>query len=318
MKKPKLVISALDALRETLFLKVIRSVPYGLIILIMLRISLLLTVICAIISVANAQDGQVTPLEIGDAAPQLSVGYWLKGEPIKKFERGTVYVIEFWATWCKPCIAAMPHLSELAVNYGEKVVFLGIDIYERKSTTISKLKTFVDSIGLKWAVHVGAEDSNFMERFWLDAAGVKGEGIPLSVIVDAEGKIAWLGHPHELDKILPDIVKGVWDISKASADRKNMMRMKELELNASFELAKFDGDPTKPDDPGKPDSALAAINELVRVHPMLKYSRSIAAYTFVALLKTNASEACEYGKELLAVNSFLRPIEYIIINNIKV
>jgi thiol-disulfide isomerase/thioredoxin len=48
-----------------------------------------------------------------DPAPPLKVSKWLKGEEVKRFEPGKVYVVEFWATWCGPCIAFMPHLAEL-------------------------------------------------------------------------------------------------------------------------------------------------------------------------------------------------------------
>lgn len=49
-------------------------------------------------------------LKAGDPAPPLKIEKWLKSGPIERFEKGKVYVLEFWATWCPPCIASMPHL----------------------------------------------------------------------------------------------------------------------------------------------------------------------------------------------------------------
>src|SRR6266568_1760611 len=72
-----------------------------------------------------AQDADLPPkkerpavsLKPGDLAPALTVTKWLQGRPVPKFEPGGVYVVEFWATWCGPCIAFMPHLAELQARY---------------------------------------------------------------------------------------------------------------------------------------------------------------------------------------------------------
>ena len=66
---------------------------------------------------------------------------WLKGTPIQGFERGRVYVVEFWATWCGPCIAAMPHLSRVADKYKRRVTVIGVDVME-KAPSMKKLKAF--------------------------------------------------------------------------------------------------------------------------------------------------------------------------------
>src|SRR5262245_34659074 len=66
-------------------------------------------------------------LKGGDPAPVLKVSKWLQGAEVKKFEPGKVYVIEFWATWCGPCINVMPHLSRLQAQYESKgVTIIGL------------------------------------------------------------------------------------------------------------------------------------------------------------------------------------------------
>lgn len=50
----------------------------------------------------HAQDTAQVYFNIADPAPSLYVQEWLKGTPIQQFEKGRIYVIEFWATWCKP------------------------------------------------------------------------------------------------------------------------------------------------------------------------------------------------------------------------
>ena len=67
-----------------------------------------------------AQAAPAQTLNIGDKAPAINVETWVKGEPITGYESGRVYVVEFWATWCGPCIAQMPHLSQIARTYKDK------------------------------------------------------------------------------------------------------------------------------------------------------------------------------------------------------
>ena len=71
-------------------------------------------------------------LRVGDKAPPIEVEAFLRGEPFEAFEAGRVYVLEFWATWCGPCIGAMPHLSELQARYKDRVTVLGVDVWEDK------------------------------------------------------------------------------------------------------------------------------------------------------------------------------------------
>ena len=58
-------------------------------------------------------------LFIGSKAPELQIAKYVKGDSVEQFQDGKVYVVEFWATWCGPCIAAFPHLSELQAEHQE-------------------------------------------------------------------------------------------------------------------------------------------------------------------------------------------------------
>lgn len=261
------------------------------------------------------QEAHPPSLNIGDSAPPLRVSKWIKGAPLKKFEKGHVYVIEFWATWCKPCIAAMPYLSALAGEYKDRVTILGIDIYEKKTTTMERVKAFVDSMGRRMDYGVAAEDSNFMVAGWYDASGE--QGIPKSFVVNAEGRLAWIGHPKDLDEVLRKIVNNTWDIKEALAKRNLNKHLTELDDSARQVLNDYVGNFYKQDYIGKPDSALLLINEIVRNEPKLKYAPSIADHTFTSLLKTNPHKAYEYGKEVLVTSTYEEPACYSIIGPLE-
>jgi thiol-disulfide isomerase/thioredoxin len=64
----------------------------------------------------------------GDAAPSLDLQD-LKGAPHKLEEfRGKPVVLNFWATWCVPCAAEMPLLSEMQTQYKDKILFIAASI----------------------------------------------------------------------------------------------------------------------------------------------------------------------------------------------
>lgn len=142
------------------------------------------------------------PIKIGDRAPELSVKNWLKGEPIKNFENGKVYVVEFWATWCKPCIELMPHLGKLARQYKDKVQVIGINILDQ--TPKDKITSFVRTMGDKMDYTVGLDDGTMSENWFIRSGST---GIPISFIVDQMGNIAWYGNSG-LDVMLAKVLNG--------------------------------------------------------------------------------------------------------------
>jgi thiol-disulfide isomerase/thioredoxin len=276
----------------------------------------LFLLLCILTVAAHGQEAQLPSLNIGDTAPPLRLRGWLKGAPIQRFEKGQVYVVEFWATWCKPCIAAMPHLSALASEYMDKVTFLGVAIYEKEVTSMEKIKGFVDSLGHRMEYRVAAEDSNFMATGWLDAFGE--QGIPKTFIVNTEGRVAWIGHPKDLTNVLSKIVSNTWEIKEA-LDKRNLDRyLEQMDREAFYELIPYMGDERyKPGDLGKPDSALLLISEIIKKEPKLKYATAIASCTFSSLLRTDPHKAYEYGNMVIVTPTYEEPAYSSIIGSIE-
>lgn len=254
----------------------------------------LVVVLCTLAALpSRAQNG--ASLQIGDPAPTLSVRKWFKGEPLISFEKGKVFVVEFWATWCKPCIAGMPHLSQLAQTYKGRVLVAGISILERKGITDERLSTFVDSMGQKMAYTVGAEEGNLMATNWLKAAGER--GIPNAFVVDGQGRIAWIGPPRQLDKVLPEIVAGRWNREAAAKARLELQRLTALDNEVISRLNPFMGNP------GNPAGALVEIQKILTEHPGLKYYPYVGHYTFYSLLKTDPLKSLEFAKAWLGAST---------------
>lgn len=166
---------------------------------------------------------QQATLKVGDAAPALSIEKWIKGGPIAKFEPGHVYVVEFWATWCGPCIASMPHISALQSEYAGKATVIGTNIWERPidEKTLDKVTKFVEAQGERMAYTVAYDGpSKAMDMGFMKASG-RG-GIPSAFIVDQKGVIAWMGHPASMDFALHEIVEGKWDLANGPAREKEV------------------------------------------------------------------------------------------------
>ena len=165
-------------------------------------------------------------LEPGDAAPSLEGTSWIKGEPITEFEKGHVYVLDFWATWCKPCIASIPHLNELQDEYRDKDVHVvGLAIWPTANMTPTP--TFVEAQGEKMDYWVGEDVENKLGMSFMAAA--QRNGIPTAFVIDKEGKVAWIGHPMDgLDRVVEDIVNDEFSLEKLAAERE---RAEQLETS---------------------------------------------------------------------------------------
>lgn len=180
-----------------------------------------LTASLLLVSAAVAQseqpekDMQSAKLELGNKAPALEVRDWIKGDAVTKFEKGNVYIIDCWATWCGPCIRMMPHMTETQKKYKDKNVHvIGVAIWERNWDGVAPFVKENDA-KMGYSVCRDTEDGKIAET-WMKAAGRN--GIPSIFIVDQKGTIAWMGHPAEMDKPLEQIVKGDWSVDKAKKE----------------------------------------------------------------------------------------------------
>ncbi len=144
------------------------------------------TTLLASVAISMGLAGAATAdeLKVGDPMPALNAadlhmppGYTIDLKDLQ----GYVVVVEFWATWCAPCRASIPHMNEMFDKFKDQgVVFVGLSDEEPETVTTFLQKT-------KMEYFVGAKSSSGSE-FGVD-------GIPHAFVFGADGKMKWDGHP---------------------------------------------------------------------------------------------------------------------------
>ncbi|MCH7702477.1 MAG: redoxin domain-containing protein [Planctomycetes bacterium] len=164
---------------------------------------------CALLSAASVSLGE---LGIGDPAPELAVTKWIKGSPVElaQVKGKSATVVEFWATWCGPCIKAIPHLTEMQREFGKDgVTFIGVTAKD-PGNTLEQVTEFVEKQGDRMGYTVAFDGEGKTYEQFMTAAGE--EFVPTAFVIDQEGRIAWIGHPMEdMDEVLREVIAGTYD-----------------------------------------------------------------------------------------------------------
>ncbi len=103
----------------------------------------------------------------------------LEGNPVKLSDfRGKPVFVDFWATWCGPCVYQMPELNKLWSAYGKsgQLMILGVDIGE----TVEEVVPFLEEYGIRYPIVIGSEQI---------ARSLGAPGVPSMVVIDAQGAI---------------------------------------------------------------------------------------------------------------------------------
>ncbi len=222
-------------------------------------------------------------LKLGDAPPPLTADRWLQGAEHKGYEKGKVYVVEFWATWCGPCIVMMPHMAHLQAEYKDKgVSFIG---YTKKddNNTLEKVEAFVKRRGPKLGyTFCFGEEEDVYDSF-MEASG--NGGIPCCYVIDRETKIAFMGHPMYLDLVLPKVAEGKWTLADAVA-----IDEIEKEVTALFGALG-----------GKPESVLKTFADFEKKHPAIAQAPYFQPARIAAMLKLKKyDDAKLFARNLMA------------------
>ncbi|WP_192180380.1 TlpA disulfide reductase family protein [Mesorhizobium amorphae] len=177
-------------------------------------------------------------LRMESPAPSIRVENWLRGEPLTNFQPGKVYIVEFWATWCGPCVAAMPHLVQLQEQYRDSgLEVIGVAADENAPTAEearTKLDAWLSEKCSNLNYRIAFDHTGEMNKLWREPSF--SVGIPASFVVDRDGHIAFVGHPMQLHEVLPKVLNGSWRASDeakaADAERiaRHQRKARELTL----------------------------------------------------------------------------------------
>jgi thiol-disulfide isomerase/thioredoxin len=221
-------------------------------------------------------------LTVGDPAPPLKATKWLQGTEVTEFKKDHVYVVEFWATWCGPCIVMMPHMGELQSQYKGSVTFIGYSAKDPNNSA-EKVAALVAKRGPKLGYTFAYADERDTYDAWMKAAGQN--GIPCCFVVGKDGKIAYIGHPMYLDVILPKVVAGKWTAEDAEG-------IKKVEADVMDVFKSLGGDA---------DAGLKALSDFEAKYPPLAHIPYFVGPKIGLLLKAEKfAEATKMAEEVIA------------------
>ncbi len=257
-------------------------------------------------------------LSIGSNAPSLNISDWLqqgqgKYPKVTRFEPGNVYVVEFWATWCGPCIQSMPHLAKLQEEYADRKV----QIISVSDESVEEVNEFLKRpAGKKDGEAITFDQLTSVYCLTTDPDGstqlaytraAKLNGIPCAFIVGKEGKIEWIGHPMEMDDPLLQVVEDRWNreaFAQQYNEEKGLESLKEM-------LAELLQDPNESNPSAKKiDAAFGMIDEFqkkLKTPSIIKQARFLK-FDLLIQFRSDAPETVEVGREVFKDFS-ARPIE---------
>ncbi|WP_034725681.1 TlpA family protein disulfide reductase [Chryseobacterium sp. JM1] len=142
---------------------------------------------------------QQSKIEVGEQAPEITLSKRDDSSFSLSSLKGKVVLIDFWATWCAPCVGEQPELKTLYNTFsdqvkGQQFEILGVSLDKNKESW----QKAIDRFGINW---IQVSDL----KFWKSpvAKTYHIEELPFNVIIDGEGKIMAKNlHGKELEEFI--------------------------------------------------------------------------------------------------------------------
>ncbi|MBK8616758.1 MAG: TlpA family protein disulfide reductase [Anaerolineales bacterium] len=148
---------------------------------------------------ASAQDFSAVPAQVNFFAPELILEDLAGNRVSLNDYRGSVVLVNLWATWCPPCREEMPALQKFYEKYkADGFVLIAIDQEETREV----VAPFVKEFGLTFPIWLDAD--------YLAQREFNTMNLPSSYVIDRTGKVRlmWIGgiSKNNLEKYVPDII----------------------------------------------------------------------------------------------------------------
>ncbi len=173
-------------------------------------------------------------IKISEKAPPISVSDWIANIPKDKILTNKFIVLEFWATWCGPCIAAVPHMDSLQSKFKEPNIYF-ISITDESKEKVERILKRIPFNSI-----VVSDQSKQTQVLFGD--GKKGlEAFPLTVLIDKKGIVCWIGDPQELtESIMNEFLKGkeitISEVNAKMSNKENLISSGEVVKDDILEL----------------------------------------------------------------------------------
>jgi len=123
-------------------------------------------------------------------APKLNFTHWFDNETNTLDLKDKPIILEFWASWCAPCLKEIPHMNSLSKKYSSKITFISVNSFETKEQ-IKKIMTTED-----FSTFVVMDENKEILN------SLKIGTIPAAILIDSKNQIRWRGNSEKLTEEL--------------------------------------------------------------------------------------------------------------------
>lgn len=172
-------------------------------------------------------------LKLGEPAPNINISSWIANVPENKELTNRFIVLEFWTTWCGPCIGAVPHVNELVKEFGKDILFVSLTNESAARVERSLKRTpFLSAVATDESGHTNQEYGDGKRDY---------TALPMAVLIDKGNIIKWIGNPSNLtSEILRSLIDGTIVQKNYFADYRDFKdEVDDANLNSFIEEIKL-------------------------------------------------------------------------------